>query len=135
LAPRRDSLSSTSTIPSLEGARGPQDARILPRTDGTLVVWFNANSLWRPSRVTQQFAVVGAGGAWSEVRETKEVKLSNHVFEKNFVPFEYGGGVLFAYTLEPHQIFRLNELDGTVLQVATSANKHAYVMVFTYVCI
>ena len=85
--------------------------------------------------MTQQFAVVGAGGAWSEVRETKEVKLSNHVFEKNFVPFEYGGGVLFAYTLEPHQIFRLNELDGTVLQVATSANKHAYVMVFTYVCI
>jgi len=114
----------TGCSPALEGARGPQDARLLKLSGGELLVWFNGNSQWRPSRVTQQFLLVPpASSLVAHAAATVEVKLSHQVYEKNFVPFEYGSDVYFAYTIEPHHIYKLDPGDGSVDLQATSSNQ------------
>ena len=115
---------ATGRSPAMEGARGPQDARLLPLSSGAVLVWFNANSEWRTSRVTQQFQLVQASSMLSSCTGTTiEVKLSHQIYEKNFVPFEYRSEVFFAYTLEPHSIYKLNLEDGSSELQVTSSNR------------
>lgn len=57
------------------------------------------------------------------MEKPREILLSKQVYEKNFVPFNHDQELLFAYAVEPHEVYTLDQRTGEADLVASSSNK------------